>query len=477
MALTLGAAAPARKQAPPVATAPTNGAITMTLPDAVLIGLRKNRTIKTEYLQRIADKFALYVAEDTFTPTANLTASVNRSRSLGTKTTSYNIGPDISWNLPTGAVLTGGVTNLQSNINGQEPSANSQISFQIIQPLLRGAGYDIASAPIRLGRLAEKSAKLRMAQTVIDTVTQIIISYRSLIQTDEQMKIAADALKRSRDLLEVNRILIAAGRLAAVEVVQSEASIAQQELALSTAQNAYDAARIALLTLLALDPSAKIQTVDKLVATPVKVNEAKALAVAFERQPSYLAQLVTIEVSKINLDVARNQRLWDLSVVAGGGQQASNNNLLNSFNDTARGHRPDYNVGLQVSIPLHNPQLEQGEVNTTIALRQAQLQEQQLHDQVGQQVRDAVRNIAIQGGQLDTARRARELAAQQLDIELVKLQVGRSSNFQVVAFQNALQQAETQELTAIISYQNALTTLDQVLGTTLDTWKINLNDE
>ena len=215
---------------------------------------------------------------------------------------------------------------------------------------------------------------------------------------------------------------------------------------------------------------------DKLTAVPVKVDEAAALRIAYDRQPGYLTQLISIEQSRINLELARNQRLWNLSVVAGGGQQVTTTSILNSFGDLPT-RTPNYSLGLQLSIPLHNPTLEQGEVNANVALRQADLQAEQLRDQVGQQVRDAVSNVATTGGQLATARRSRELAQQQLDIEVVKLQVGRSSNFEVVSFQNSLQQAQTQELSAVIGYLNALTNLDQLLGTTLDTWRITLNDD
>ena len=452
-----------------------NPVVTMTLPDAVLIGLRKNRSIRSQYLQRIADKFALYIAEDTFNPKSSLVAAVTRARQAGTNSTVYSLGPSVSWTLPTGAFVTGGVTNVQTNVRGQRGAGLAQVTFQAIQPLLRGAGTDIASAPIRAGRLQEQVNKLRLQQGVIDTVTQIILAYRSVIQSGEQAKIARDGLKRARDLLEVNRVLITAGRLAAVEIVQSQASIAQQELLLATAQNAYEQSKASLLTLIAVEPSTQFATVDKLTATPVKVDEATALRIALDRQPAYLTQLVSIELSRINLEVARNQRLWDVSIVASGAQQGTSNSAFGSIGDLP-GRRPDYSVGLQLSIPLREPTRVQGEVNASVALRQADLQTAQLRDQISQQARDGVRNIAITGGQLDTARRFRELAEQQLDIEVTKLQVGRSSNFAVVSFQNLLQQAQTQELTAVITYLNALTTLDQVLGTTLETWGIELED-
>ena len=276
--------------------------------------------------------------------------------------------------------------------------------------------------------------------------------------------------------METNRSLIAAGRMAQVELVQSEVSIAQQELYLSTSKNTYDSSRLALATLLALDPSSDFVTVDKLTATPVRVDETRALQVAYDRQPAYLTQVLAIESSKVNLLSAQDQRLWDLSLVAGAGQQAIGTGIYQSLQQF-RTAKPDYTVGVQLSVPLFDPATRQREVNSLVALRQAELRLADLRDQTAQAVHNAIRNVEVEGGQLQTAKRARELAKAQLDIELIKLQAGRSTNFEVVSFQNSFQNAESVELSSIAEYLNSLTLLDQVLGTTLDTWKINLEDK
>ena len=68
------------------------------------------------------------------------------------------------------------------------------------------------------------------------------------------------------------------------------------------------------------------------------------------------------------------------------------------------------------------------------------------------------------------------LAAQTLELERERQQAGRVSNFEVLTYETNLRAAETQALAANIVYLNALTTLDQQLGATLDTWKISLRD-
>jgi outer membrane protein TolC len=61
-----------------------------------------------------------------------------------------------------------------------------------------------------------------------------------------------------------------------------------------------------------------------------------------------------------------------------------------------------------------------------------------------------------------------------VEIETEKLKAGRSTNFQLVSYQNDLKNAQKSELDAIITYQNALTTLESKLGITLDRWGITL---
>jgi outer membrane protein TolC len=95
---------------------------------------------------------------------------------------------------------------------------------------------------------------------------------------------------------------------------------------------------------------------------------------------------------------------------------------------------------------------------------------------VEQQVRESVTEIDIRWRQLEVSRRARELALKAVDIEKEKLKVGRSSNFQVRSLETDLRSAEDQQLSAMIGYLNALTTLDLQLGTTLKTWRIDLAD-
>ena len=78
-------------------------------------------------------------------------------------------------------------------------------------------------------------------------------------------------------------------------------------------------------------------------------------------------------------------------------------------------------------------------------------------DRVG--VREAVRQIETDIKRVRATRAARVLAERKLDAEEKKLEVGISTNFQVLEFQEDLAVAESNETKAIIDYNKSLINL------------------
>lgn len=114
--------------------------------------------------------------------------------------------------------------------------------------------------------------------------------------------------------------MIRAGRMAEFEIVQTEADVASQELNVEESANQVDSARLALLQLLALDLSTQIRASDALAATPIEVDRQQAIRTALQQQPEYLQRLIGSRQADLNLVLAKNQRLWDVSLVGGASQ-------------------------------------------------------------------------------------------------------------------------------------------------------------
>ncbi|WP_061291900.1 TolC family protein [Azotobacter vinelandii] len=447
--------------------------IELTLSDAVFLGLRDNRAIRSAYLERIAQKFDLRVEEDRFTPKLVLSGRHLAARNQDDRYRQTEVIPQTTVQTRLGTRFSLSWSNQLTQADQAGRTRSDGATFTVIQPLLRGAGRDVATAPVRLARLGEQVNKLNLKATVSDTITQIITSYREVLRAQEQLQIARDALERSRQLLEANKVMIAAGRMAEFEIVQTEADVATQELTVEEAANQLGSSRLELLRLLALDLHTQIHAADTLDAQRIDVGLAQALSAAQEQQPAYLTQLIATEQAAINLTVARNDRLWDISLI-GGATQVRDRYPTDDGRATERTW--EGYAGIQVDIPIGDLSRRQAEVRARVDIENQDIRLAEARQLLERDVGDAVRDLATRWRQYEIAQRARDLSRRKLDIEREKLQAGRSSNFQVLSFETDLRNAENTRLNALIAYLNAQAILDQTLGTTLESWDIDLTD-
>lgn len=289
----------------------------LSLLDAVALGLRNNRSIQSSYLRRIAQKFDLRVAEDAFSPKLYINGTYRANRNHQDRYRDGRIGPTavVLGEYGTQVALSWSHGYNEADVAGRR--RNDGVDLTLIQPLLRNAGREVNRAPVRIAQLAEQANRLALKSSVSQTITAIISAYRNLLRAQEQLRIARAALERTRELVKVNRSMIEAGRMAEFEIVQTEADLATQELGVEEAANQVDTSRLELLRLLALDLSSRVRASDELGAEPMEVNREQALHLAEQQQPDYLRQLIAREQADLNLVIAENQRLWDVSLEVG----------------------------------------------------------------------------------------------------------------------------------------------------------------
>ncbi|WP_296489671.1 TolC family protein [Phenylobacterium sp.] len=439
----------------------------MSLAEAVALGLRDNRTIRSAYLERVAQKFDLVVARSQYLPRLNLVGGVFRDRIAGTTSTTTTLAPVGTWLSPTGA--TAQFSWAKAETRGDLRGTTETSRLTVTQPLLRGAGLAVNLAPLRIATLQEQINQLQLKATVADTVTAIVLGYRSLLQAQEQVRLARSSLERSTSLLATNQALIDAGRMAAADILQTRADVASQQLVLIQAEQQRATARLALLRLLALDLRTNIVAADPIEPQPVVIDLSEVIALALSSRMDVLAQRKALAQDREVVRVARNNRLWDVSVVASVRHDATTGAAAALAQTSSE-------VGVQLSIPLGDYSKRQEDIRATTSLRVDEVRLEDLGQAVEAEVRDAVQGVDAAWRQLLAAREARALASQALGFAREKLQAGRASNFEVLSFEAGLRAAENQELAAGVGYLNALTTLDQQVGGTLATWRIDLND-
>lgn len=446
--------------------------IELSLEDAIALALRNNRSIKSAYLDRVAQKFDLSVEQDRFNPKINIITNVYSRNNNNDKSSSLGFSPNASLLSAYGTRFSLSWSMFSEHAKNNKRSRNDGANFYIIQPLLKGGGRKIATSPLVMAQLAEQGNKLNLKNNVAQTITNVIYSFRGLIKAQEQVIISKSALERAKKLIKTNRELINAGRMAEYEIIQTEAEVVNQELALENAINQLDNNRMELLRLLALDQESLIIAKETIKIEKVSIDYAQAISKAKLMQPRYLIELIIKEQIDLELAVAKNNKLWDLSIEAGAGQSKQWQQL--NSNPTNKGW--DNYIGLRLEIPIGDLSRKQGEVRALVNIEKHKLQIEETIQVMEKDIANAVRNINTRWRQYQIALKALALSHKKLEFEQEKLKVGRSSNFQVLSFEADLRNAEVALLETRIAYLNAQADLDYIVGTTLESWDIALYD-
>ncbi|MFS2199812.1 TolC family protein [Pseudomonas sp. Pseusp3] len=443
----------------------------ISLGDAVYLGLRNHRGIRSAYLQRVGQKFDLRVAKDAFSPKLLLKGHYTDNQGSEDRVRKTSLSPSVSLLGEYGTRLSVSWTRQLNDAERAGRFRGDGLELTLIQPLLRGAGRDVSTAPLRLEQLKEQANRLNLKTSVSQAIVDIITTYRELLRSQEQLAIVQEALRRTRSLLDVNKALITAGRMAEFEIVQTEAEIAVQEMDVEEAQNQVHISRLDLLRLLALDLSTPLHASEVLEAFRITIDQPEALRLAQIQQPQYLSMLLGSHQADLNLLIAKDQARWDVSLVAGATQIHGRYD-----NGIGSGRNWDSYAGVQLEIPIGALSTRQAEIHAHINLQTQEINLADARQELERDVNNAVRELGTRWRQYEIAQRATELSRRKLEIEQEKLNAGRSSNFQIISFESDLRNAENARLSALISYLNAQTQLDLTLGMTLESWEIALND-
>lgn len=471
----------------------------LSMGEVVGLTLRNNLNVQTTYLSRVLEKFGIEQAEAKFEPNVNIDGTVNletiernkrmRGDAQKASSTTKEAGAKatVDQKVPTGATLTftwdntykdnsdgslsyNSASGSVDRSNSKSGGHTSSWGIDLTQPLLKGGGIDYNMASVRLARIQEQRNILNLRDTLSALINEGVNYFFTFVQAKENLAIQEQALGRSKRLLETNRLKMTLGRMSQSDVIQAEADEASQELSLEQTRNSYDDARRNLLNFLNLDPNIVIEPVkeDYPIITP---DLDACMVVAVKNNQSYLDKVFAVTEAETRFMMTENERMWDLSLKSGYGEAYSNDNPGYNHTDT------EFKAGIELSPPINlwgADYLDRKQVllQAVADKRRAKIDLEKAETDLQTTVANTVRNVNMRLKFISLAKRNTELKALQLQNENTKLMTGRSTNFQVVTYQDQLVQAQQDEVASSIAYLQSLLELDQLLGTTMDTWKI-----
>jgi len=485
----------------------------LSLLDAVELALENNLNVQVARYSPQSTFNGISSARGQFDATMNF--SLPQSFSRGTSPTNNQIaGGDIitqqglsggfTWqeNLEWGTQYSLSWSQNRNSTNNDlqtfNPTLGAGFSGNITQQLLRGRG-DVNRTGIRVAMNQYDSSLQGFRAQVQGVLFQTINSYWNLRAAVESVGISEEALELASQQYDRNVIQVEIGTLAPIETVQAETSRAQSLLGLIQARQTLENAQDALKEFINFDAVVDDPFAYDLDPTEVPeqnvapIDIEAAVRAALDNDTQLAQQRLNLRNADLSLAQARNSLLPSLSVRGTFNMQGrAGTRLLSGFGGAAdetlttgmgtaigqifSGDFNSWSLSATLSMPLHNYSAKASVANSQISQRQQMTQYRQREQSLTYDVRNQVRQVENLVQQVATATLRRELAARQLDAEQRKFEVGTSTNFQVLTFQNQFSQAQLAELQAILSLQNSLANLELTKGTILQAYGVQLGD-
>jgi len=494
-------------------------AIQLSMKEVTKLALQNNLDIAIQDTQEAVSQQRIMQTYGDYDPKLTGTAGVNSQKTAvtnltNTSTVGFNKNDVAQWNFTfTQSVKTGG--NFQVNWNSgrtdnnsttasfnPQYSASARVSFT--QPLLKNLRIDTTRANIKLYNLDLKNTDSQFKQKVTETISNIQTQYWSLVSAIRDYDIKRQSMRLAQISLRDNRKKVEVGTLAPIDVIDSEADMAQREVDLIASEETVLNQENALRALISSNRNSEIWNqvivpTDKPDFVEYKVDVDSAFATALKNRPEMEQSDISLRKDDINKNMLLNNRRWQFDLTGQFGSQGTagpqgcqTNFLTGQCITDLQGHPlpstptalvggignayktiftegySNWSVQFQFTIPLRNRSMDAQIAQQDISKRQDLMNRKKTEQGILMDIRNAVQSLETRRNQVKAASESTRLSEERLQGEEKRLDAGLSQVYLVLQRQDQLAAAQAAELNAQINYKRAIITLQKTMYTLID---------
>jgi outer membrane protein len=480
-----------RAQAPTAPAAPS--AAPLTLEECIARAMQKNFDLQIQSFSTDIAKESLNVAKADFDPTFTGSARRNLNQSAATTSrldgtsasgprsdnTVFSVGA--SEKISTGGTVTaaGNTTRAATNsLNSTlNPAFGSAASISLSQPLLKGAGSDVATANIERNKIGVGIALLTYKSRVLAVIHDTEAAYYNLAYARENLVVKKRSLELANQLFEENKVRKTTGVATDLDVLTSEVGVANARRAVVLAEQAVRDREDGLYTLTGqFDFNTRPGEVKFGDYTEGAPSFDIAYKLARDRSPDYRVTQFQIQQYEIDARSAKRSALPGLNLDTGVGYSSTERNYSDALGNLPEGNGYNWNVGLSVVVPwgLHADKARYRSAKLSLAQQKARLE--QLDQSLLVNVRTSVRAVESNIVAVEIAGKATELSQRQYELQKARFDAGLSTSRLVLQAQDDLEVARVNELQAKVTLRVALADLHRIDASSLDRYKVGLPD-
>jgi outer membrane protein TolC len=361
--------------------------------------------------------------------------------------------------------------NLEGSFNGQNQTVNlralglmSTPMFMVPEEVGPFTTYD---ARVRLSQNILNLSAIRRSQAAHEDVHvaeaesdrtrervagAIAKLYAAALRTDAEVETAKANVQLAEALrdLAVNRESVGEGT--DVEVTRAKLGVARNQQRLLAAETAYTRAHLDLIHALNLEWNTTLRLTGKLGGTPEQpFTPEQAVEVALKSRADFRVHQNRMDSARLNYSAAKLERVPSVAGYADYGD------LSGVATHTA---------GVVLRLPLFDGgRLESDRAQTLSLVRQEQIRDKELRNQVELEIRQAVATLASAKSQVVVAEQAVALAEDELARARRRYEAGITNSVEVVDAETRLENARDDHIAALFNSTDATIDLAQAMGT------------
>jgi len=308
---------------------------------------------------------------------------------------------------------------------------------------------------IRRWQAAQQDVHAAKAET--DGVSQRIAGavakiYADALRADADVDAAKANLTFAEALRDLAANRVSVGEGTDLELTRSKLSVARDQQRLLAAQTERTRAYLDLINVLNLNWNTGLRLTGTLGSPSAEVfTPEEAVAVALKSRADFRVQENRTESAKLSYSAAKYERMPSIVGYADYG-------VISGVQT--------HTIGAALRVPIFDGgRLDSDRAQTSSLIRQEQIRQTQLRNQVELEIRQSLATLASTEQQVQVAEQAVTLAEDELGRARRRYEAGIANSLEVSDAQTQLETARNDRVAALFNYTNARIDLAQAMGT------------
>lgn len=381
-----------------------------------------------------------------------------------------------------GTFLSGGTYRIGYSLNRMNNSRTEGREYETFlgmsgeQPLLKGLTHGAPTAGLRAARQDRFVAFHSYRKQLMETASMAESAYWNLAFAQEEHGMISNSVEIARKILEDSRERVKAGKMTELDLMEAEAELFVRLSQLADAEQKLFDGMVQLKLLLSdtqIYQDRRLIAADPIVSpTLERWNREEqrdfSLIWALRAQPDFMMRLEELQREKIVLGFQQDQRLPELNLKGSVGFNGLGDSFGKSMEKIGTFDFPAWSVGLELRVPMLLGIRERNRLEAAILKgKLAEVRLEAMEYEIVNSIETLLLKVTTLRERVANAHKVVDFRKLMLEVELSRLEAGKSNSRLIYAAEEELTKARRWELESIAALREAMMQLAYFRGSVL----------